>query len=381
MMKTIRLITIALLLMFMFSPGFANAENYHDGEDETTVYTMVDEAGEEIASFGRRVYAGDEYISGDNMLYRVVSVDIIKRIATAKLLGPEPDGNYAETLAVFAPASAQSQSGDSENKLIAMYSTHSAESYVKGDGASFTKPHGGIYDIGGELKKELDAKGITVVYSDDTFHPHDAGAYRRSRSTAEELMKMRPAAIFDVHRDGIPDPEQYDKKVDGEYVTKVRLLVGHSNPSAAANRSFAKQIKKVADEEYPGFVKDIFIGRGNYNQELFPKSVLLEFGTYTSDKESVLGSAKYMADILEKAVFGGAASAEEESAVRADEGKSSGVGIAWFIGIAIVASLAYGLVATGTFKGMLYKVGRSVNEVTGGIIGKKPNDGEHRKDK
>ena len=34
-------------------------------------------------------------------------------------------------------------------------------------------------------------------------------------------------------------------------MSKVRLLVGRSNPNAAANREFAKELKAAADEMYP----------------------------------------------------------------------------------------------------------------------------------
>ena len=38
----------------------------------------------------------------------------------------------------------------------------------------------------------------------------------------------------------------------------------------------------------------------------------------------------------------------------------------------------YGFLATGSGKGMMHKVGRNVNEMTGGLLGKKPDgkDGE-----
>lgn len=373
-MKNLYRFMTAMLMALLLLPGAAMAQDAAD-EDDQAVYTMRTASGEEIMRFGGRIYVDDEYISKDNMLFRVSSVDDDQKIAIAEEIGPEPD--EADAQAVFAEAGAKSQSGDSEKKLICMYSTHSDESYEKGDGTSSKKKGAGIYDVGDELKKQLEEKGIEVVYSKDTFHPHDAGAYRRSRATAAALLKKQPAAVFDLHRDGIPDEGQYTENIDGEDITKVRLLVGRSNPSASANRSFAKQIKKVADKEYPGLIKDIFIGKGNYNQELYPKSVLLEFGTHKSDKDEVMKSTKYMAEVLDKAIFGGSASAEAsggEGAVKADENKASATGIAWFIGIAILAAVGYALLATGTFKGMGFKLGRSVNEITGGIVGKKPDD-------
>ena len=162
----------------------------------------------------------------------------------------------------------------------------------------------GIHDVAATLKSWLEDKGIEVDFDTGTFLPHDAGAYRRSRSATASLVKKGPAAIFDIHRDGIPDAAEYETQVNGEDMTMVRLLVGRSNPNSAENRQFAVQLKSVADELYPGLVKDIFIGKGNYNQELLPDSVLLEFGTHTSDKEQVLTSTAYMADVINVAVFG-----------------------------------------------------------------------------
>ena len=68
-------------------------------------------------------------------------------------------------------------------------------------------------------------------------------------------------------------------------MSKVRLLVGKSNQNKEANLSFAKQIKAVGDKLYPKLIKDIYMGKGTYNQDLAPRSVLLEFGTHTLSKE------------------------------------------------------------------------------------------------
>ena len=51
-------------------------------------------------------------------------------------------------------------------------------------------------------------------------------------------------------------------EVDGEDISKVRLFVGRNNQNSAENKAFAQQIKAEADREYPGLIKDIFIGMG-----------------------------------------------------------------------------------------------------------------------
>ena len=134
---------------------------------------------------------------------------------------------------------------------------------------------------------------------DDASHvPHDAGAYRRSRKTAVSLMReAQPTLLLDVHRDGVP-AEEYDKQIEGTDVTKVRIVIGRGNQNREANEEFALKVKAVADKLYPGLVKDIYLGKGSYNQDLMPRAILLEFGTHESDKERVLESTGFMAQVL-----------------------------------------------------------------------------------
>ena len=254
---------------------------------------------------------------------------------------------------------------DDDQKLICMYSTHSDESYVPSDGASSLWNNAGIYDVGDALKENLEKKGITVEYSDETFLPHDAGAYNRSRSTVEEYVKKLPDAIIDIHRDGV-DADEYETKVDGENTSMVRLFVGRSNQNAAENKAFAQQLKAAADKAYPGLIKDIFIGKGNYNQELYPQAILLEFGTYEIEKEKAISATEYMADVIDDVLFG-------ESA-KAETGKKNGsaaVGIAWAVGIVIIGAIIYALAATGRLQPMWSKLKKGVSELTLGMFSKR----------
>ena len=159
------------------------------------------------------------------------------------------------------------------------------------------------------------------------------------------------------------------------------------------------QLKSVADELYPGLVKDIFIGKGNYNQELLPDSVLLEFGTHTSDKEQVLTSTAYMADVINVAVFGASPGQSQKKdaqnaapqqveptqpegpkvsrqSAQTETGGRSGIWTAmgWIVGIVLLGGLTFGLVANGGFGGFGERVKRFSSEVSGGLFGKKPKE-------
>jgi len=329
---------------------------------ESLCYTLLDESGEVLTMRGGQIWPGDEYISGDDQWYRVVSVDDAARTATARCLGPAAP----EDAALAAFAAKKGDSGDGR-KLIAMYSTHSDESYVPDDGTASKWKGAGIYDVGDSLKAALEKRGIETVYSKETFLPHDADAYTRSRRTAEELLKQGPDALLDIHRDAVP-AEQYETEVNGEDISKVRLFVGRTNQNAAENRAFAQQIKAEADREYPGLIKDIFIGKGNYNQDLSPNSLLLEFGTHEIDKEKAQEATGYIAEVLDSVLFGPAARAEGAGSARS---AAVAKGIGWALGLAALAAIGYALIATGSLKGAWDKIGRRASELTGGLMGKR----------
>lgn len=384
MKKLICVLTLMLALMLAL-PVTARAEAAQsvstqapEADADENVWTIYDEDGQYLTSIYGRVYLDDEYISSDNRLYRIIEVDDSKRTAVAQYIGQEsliePDNEAVATVA------------QESKRLIGIYSTHSDESYIPTDGAESKEKDAGIYDVDEALKKALEERGIEVELDTTTHLPHDAGAYRRSRSTAARLLKSQPAALLDIHRDGIPDPDEYVQKIEDEDATKVRLLVGKSNPNADANRKFAKQLKAAADEMYPDLIKDIYIGKGDYNQELAPRAILLEFGTHTIKKERAIKSTAYMADVLERVLFGSTAKAEGAANADADAagsettaeagGSGAAWGILWVVGIALAAIVGYGLITTGSFSGMWNKVKRGASETTGGLLGKKRGERE-----
>lgn len=360
-MKHFRLPAVLLAvfsLCIILSPAALAFEN--DGD---CVYTLYDPDGKKLTVRAGRMYEGDEYISGDNRLYRIVSVDDDAMAARAEYIG-----DAVRAAAAFSAFAEENQTDEPNGKrLICMYSTHSDESYTPSDGDYSKWKDAGIYDVGNALKDELEDHGITVIYSEETFLPHDADAYNRSRGTAEELLKKGPDALLDLHRDAIP-AEEYETTIQGDEVSKVRLFVGRSNQNREANQAFAQEIKEAADKKYPGLVKDIYIGKGNYNQELYPQALLLELGTDDISKEKVIESTKYIADVFNDVLYGSSAQAAEKA-----DAKPAASGILWAIGLAILAAIIYALVSTGSFGGMWNKVKRGTSEITGGLFGKKPD--------
>lgn len=298
-MKKLSFLLIVMIIWTSVYPKSANADDwYEESQDYFTVYLSD---GTVLFKIGRRIYVGDQYISQDNKKYIVTQVNTSKKIAIAKFV---EDVELPDVSALLFNASVSAFAQD-KDKTIGIYCTHTDESYLPSDGKASIKGKGGILDVARKLGETLRNKGIKAIVDTTSHDPHDAGAYRRSRQTAFKIIKEhRPVALFDLHRDAVPK-EEYITRLNNQEITKVRIVVGRSNQNRQANEAFAYRIKAVADKQYPGLIKDIFIGKGSYNQELHPQSLLLEFGTYDHTKERALRSASLFAEVVNMVLFGG----------------------------------------------------------------------------
>lgn len=376
-----RKVFMLLLLLFMIPlQGAAENEEVWRLETEDAAFLT------EICHIPER---GDVYIAADNSQYEVTEVKDgvakVKYVCDVAL----PSVDWLE-VDMAMPVSAM-------EKRIAIYCTHSDESYEPSDGFYSTRDRGTIYQVAQHLAEELSHQGIETKAADALHHPHDAGAYRRSRQTAVALIKeFIPDALIDVHRDGIPDPASYEVTIGGEDASKVRLLVGRGNQNAEMNKAFALMIKAVADRVYPGLIKDIYMGKGTFNQDLLPRSILFECGTYTLEKERVFVSMPMMADVLHRALYGGitgsagrinndtAAQPKATGGITMGEAETGteennrGIskGFGFLAILVIVGILGLAVLSTGTIRGGADKAARNLSEMTGGLIGRKPSKDE-----
>ncbi len=376
------LLFVAIVMLLFSAPGYG---------EEIKIWRIVTQDGEHLTDICEEPSIGDEYISAENDHYEIIGLS--GNTAEASLIGriDLPSLDWMDADAAL-PVSAM-------EKRIALYCTHSDESYEPSDGFYTTTDRGTIYQVAQSLANALNTKGINAEVSDVLHHPHDAGAYRRSRQTAVQLLKSdMPDCLIDVHRDGIPDPKSYAVKIGGEEVSKIRLLVGRGNQNSEVNKEFALLIKAVADRVYPGLIKDVYMGKGTFNQDLLPKSILFECGTYTLEKERVLASMPMMADVLNRALYGGVVGSAgrissdvssqpaetggitmgEPDSLENPDSPQRGIGKgAVFLGVLLfVGVIGFAILSTGSFKQGMSKAGRNLSEMTDGLIGKKPDKDE-----
>jgi len=253
--------------------------------------TVATENGFMLTKTARRVFRGDEIITGDGKHYRVIRVDGNK--ATAKYLGM--DKKYLAWQDYFEHAELPAQVGKLD---IGVYHSHSDESYVPTDGSESEPYKGGIMEVGEAFVEKLREKGVNVIHDKTPHEPHDANSYMRSRRTAVRLQKKNPVALFDIHRDGVPDADFYRQNVSGKAVTQLRLVVGRQNPNMKANLDFARRLMSFTNKTHPGLIKEIFMARGDYNQDLMPTTILVEAGTHTNDRKRAEEGIALFADAV-----------------------------------------------------------------------------------
>ncbi len=301
--KSFLTLLIALLIPVMLILPSTNLAFAVDGQvnDSYIVYTTENEYLFEKSN----VEEGDLFLTKDFKQYEIVRIDEENRIAYAKFIKDVKRPNISKK-----PNGARTLSNTKTKKNISMYLTHNDESYKPTDGYDSIYGAGGIHDVAKKFKSELEKQGISVTL-DETLHiPHNSSAYTRSGVTAKKLNDENPDALFDIHRDGVAR-SYYLTKVNGKDASKVRIVVGKSNPNFDQNYEFATVVFAVGQELYPWLFSDIYCGKGHYNQALQNKALLFEMGTYLIEKDLVYTSMPYLADVVNTVLYNTTVGGEE----------------------------------------------------------------------
>ncbi len=295
------------------------------GHTEDDYYRVYDNDDNYIFSTAMGVTKGDRYISKSNIEYIVEKVKDKENKAIAR---KKEKIDLKVQLVTDIPEIAQ----DKDEPLVAFYHTHNAESYKPGP--EMVEGRGDIHTVGRELAELLEQNSISTIHSENMHLPHDGAAYSRSRNTKLELIREQPDAILDIHRDAIPDEQEYISSVNGQKITQVRIVLGRKNPNREVNEQFARHLKAVSDENTPGLIRDIFMGQGEYNQALHPRSVLLELGTHTNTIDDVRKSLPLLAQNIASLLYA-------DQGVIEDTGRAGWITLLWIIGITGTAIIGY----------------------------------------
>ena len=375
-----KFLTLLVCCLLLLSPVL-NIQKTAFADTNKTYYTVYDESKKNIILLkGGEVCDGDKYLSSDNKLYVISGVDEKNKTAVAKFLNEEK-------LPEFNVSAKQKTASAAVTKKVGVYHTHNDECYFTPDGIDSVYGKGGIHDVGKAFVSNLKKLGVETLYREDLHLPHNSGAYTRSSVTATALLNGGANAIFDLHRDSTKR-DYYLTKVNGQQMSSIRMVVGSSSANYEENKKFAYTIKSYADKVYPGLIKDIYFGKGNYNQQLSTRAMLFEMGCENIEKDLVIKSTEYLAKTLDAVLYGtenASAATLDDVSLNSSNGESVISGVATTNGNAevnsnttliVVLSILGGIVLILTIvlavsKKARYKVSRFFSEMFAGLFGKK----------
>ncbi len=221
---------------------------------------------------------------------------------------PEPEGLAVNEMKEKNTNSPEAVDAEMfKGQAIYLYCTHSAESYVPDSGQARLDGKRGLINtvaasMGQELQKQgLQAHFINVIHD----YPDYNTSYTRSRVTVKKIIQSNDdiLALFDVHRDSIPNTKQAPTiEIQGKKSAQILIVVGTNerkpHPNWKKNYDFAQRLYAQSEKTYPGLIKGVRTKAGTYNQEFHPHALLLEFGSDYNTLEEATYAAHLFTNVL-----------------------------------------------------------------------------------
>ncbi|WP_158553358.1 stage II sporulation protein P [Peribacillus saganii] len=202
------------------------------------------------------------------------------------------------------------------NKEAFIYFSHNRESFLPYF-SNATKPEMAYHSafnvslVGERLGKALKHYGIRNNVSDadiitmlNEMNLDFGHSYDMSRQLVlEEKKKNHHAEIFfDIHRDALRK-ENTTAVINGKAYAQILFVVGTGHPNYQANLEFANTLHRLLVANYPGLSKGVLLkdntqGNGVYNQDLSPKSVIVEIGGVDNKLDELYRTADALAHMV-----------------------------------------------------------------------------------
>lgn len=200
---------------------------------------------------------------------------------------------------------------------VLIYHTHATESYQPYDADWYDLAYNARSDdnsknmvaVGDVIAQKLKAAGIGVIH-DTTQHdnPSYTGAYDKSRVTIENYLKQYPSIkmVLDVHRDAIQNDNVITApvtEINGKKTAQIMIISCCDNgtgriPNYMQNFSFACQLQRQMELDYPTLTRPILFDDRFYNQDLSVGGLLLEIGGHGNTLSEAKNAASMLGDSL-----------------------------------------------------------------------------------
>lgn len=205
-----------------------------------------------------------------------------------------------------------------EGPQILIYHTHSQEAFADSvPGEESTT----IVGVGEHLTRILTEKyGYQVLHHKGQYDVKTRDdAYSRALPDVQKVLEENPTiqVVIDLHRDGVAEgAAKLVMDLDGRPTARFMFFNGVSrgkksgnidylhNPNLEENMAFSFQLKKAAEEYYPGLTRKNYINAYRYNMHLCGRTTLIELGAQNNTVEEVLNACEPIAHILDLVLSG-----------------------------------------------------------------------------
>lgn len=201
---------------------------------------------------------------------------------------------------------------------ILIYHTHSQEGFldsVPGDDSTT------VMAVGEHLAQILQTEyGYKVLHYGGKYDVESRdNAYSKALPEMEQLLKENPSieVVIDLHRDAVSDEsKKFVMDLDGRPTARFMFFNGVSctkktgkiayleNPYQQENLAFSFQLKKAAEEYYPGLTRKNYIHGYRYNMHLCARTLLLELGAQNNTLQEALNACDPIAHLLDMVLSG-----------------------------------------------------------------------------
>lgn len=193
---------------------------------------------------------------------------------------------------------------DQNKPLLLIYHTHASESFIPVSGKAYSDdPEETVVYLGDYLANILENNyGISVLHHRGVFDEVRDGAYERARPVIEKILKQNPQieVVIDLHRDGVSRGITTGN-VRGLETGRLLFVVGTRHSGWTDNLRFTLFMQTVLVDKYPGLSRGIRRYACVYNQDLHPRSILVEIGGHENTAAEVRRTIPLLAEAVASA--------------------------------------------------------------------------------
>lgn len=242
-----------------------------------------------------------------NLITKVLSLLLPKESKVTDILAKNYKGLVKENDKKIVPVAKTDKKTDL-SPTIYIYNTHQTEEYkARNFIEESVKP---TVQMNNYILEDVFTKaGYNTLVEErnikevlNSNHWNYAASYKASRVFLESTKKENPTLKYflDVHRDSLPKDKTTTTINDKSYA-KILFIVGLENPNYIENLNFTEKINQKLIEKYPNLSKGIYKKTGHgvngvYNQDISPRSILVEMGGPENTIDEVLNTCLAFAE-------------------------------------------------------------------------------------